>query len=218
MKNKFLKAKHWQLFLALVGSALIFQIILIRIIFANMAPIATASSTPKMPDPRMIANIFSIFKLFPIILIVMMSILYGWQWSVATGLQNKLPEGITMKLKKFKIFFSFHVIYLLALSIVLPVFVEHMFTIALHNQVPNIPMIALSFIFIIPLHLFAIFCILYSMYFIAKTIKTVELQKEVTFSDFVGEFFMIWFFPIGIWFLQPRINRIVDNQNPPTIF
>ena len=68
---------------------------------------------------------------------------------------------------------------------------------------------------ILPLHLFSMFCILYSLYFVAKTFKTVELQREVTFSDFAGEFFLIWFYPIGIWIVQPKINKMVEDQVSP---
>jgi len=67
------------------------------------------------------------------------------------------------------------------------------------------------FAFIIPIHLFSMFCIFYCMYFIAKEFKSVEVQKPVTFSDFAGEFFLLWFFPVGIWILQPRINKIFQS-------
>jgi hypothetical protein len=56
------------------------------------------------------------------------------------------------------------------------------------------------------------FFIFYSLYFIAKELKSVELQKPVTFSDFAGEFFLLWFFPIGIWIIQPRINKIFESK------
>jgi len=46
--------------------------------------------------------------------------------------------------------------------------------------------------------------------FSAKTIKLAELQRSVTFSDFAGEFFLIWFFPIGIWFVQPKVNLLAQ--------
>jgi hypothetical protein len=51
------------------------------------------------------------------------------------------------------------------------------------------------------------------LYFVAKTFKTVELQREVSFSDFVGEFFMIWFYPVGIWIIQPKINKMIEEQS-----
>jgi hypothetical protein len=68
------------------------------------------------------------------------------------------------------------------------------------------------FALIIPLHLFSMFCIFYSLYFIAKALKTVESQKTVSFSDFAGEFFLIWFFPIGVWIIQPRINKLFETS------
>jgi hypothetical protein len=54
------------------------------------------------------------------------------------------------------------------------------------------------------------FGFLYSFYFVAKTFKTVELQREVAFSDFVGEFFLLLLFPIGVWIIQPKINKMID--------
>ena len=65
-------------------------------------------------------------------------------------------------------------------------------------------------IFIIPAHLFSMFCIFYLMYKAARTIKTVEFEKKVTFADFAGEFFLLWFSPIGIWILQPKINKFAE--------
>ena len=46
----------------------------------------------------------------------------------------------------------------------------------------------------------------------AKKIAEVEyFPVKVSFIDYVGSFFAIWFFPIGVWVLQPRLNRIVSN-------
>lgn len=46
-----------------------------------------------------------------------------------------------------------------------------------------------SFAVLFPLHLFAMFCSFYCLYFVAMTFKAVELQRETAFLDFVGEFF-----------------------------
>ena len=48
----------------------------------------------------------------------------------------------------------------------------------------------------------------HTMYWAAKSVKTVEMRKEVTFNDFAGEFFLIWFYPIGVWILQPKVNKL----------
>ena len=47
--------------------------------------------------------------------------------------------------------------------------------------------------------------------FEAKVNQSAELQKEVRFSDFAGEFFLIWLFPIGVWFVQPKVNKIMEE-------
>jgi hypothetical protein len=73
------------------------------------------------------------------------------------------------------------------------------------------------FALIVPLHLFSMFCIFYCLYFNAKALKTVEWQRPVTFSDFAGEFFLIWFFPIGVWIIQPRLNKLFDTNNDNNI-
>jgi hypothetical protein len=53
------------------------------------------------------------------------------------------------------------------------------------------------------------FCLFYCIFFVAKTYKTVQLKREATFDDFVGEFFMTWFFPVGVWMMQPKINKML---------
>lgn len=64
------------------------------------------------------------------------------------------------------------------------------------------------------LSLFVTFCAFYQYWFIAKTIKTAELQRDVKFSEYVGEFFLVWFYPIGVWILQPTINKLVAEDKP----
>jgi hypothetical protein len=80
------------------------------------------------------------------------------------------------------------------------------------------PIFPIAFIAIIPFHLFAVFCALYSLWFIAKCLKSVELQQAVAFSDYILEIVLIWFLPIGIWFIQPRINAIFEDRQPSDEF
>ena len=198
MISKFLNAKHWQLFLLIFGLPLITQIILV---VAMMTNIANADN----PDP---ALIFTYMQILPLLMIVFMGLQFGWFWSMAIGLQSKVPENVKMKVKKFKIFFFIPLIYLVALSILMSIF---FYGFSVEGTELDLRLIPFLMLFIMPLHLFSMFCILYSIYFVAKTFKTVELQRAVNFSDFVGEFFMVWFYPIGIWFIQPKVNVIVEK-------
>jgi hypothetical protein len=63
---------------------------------------------------------------------------------------------------------------------------------------------------------FSVIPILYVIYaffdflaFPVRVLKSIELEREAKFGDYLGDFFLILFFPIGIWFLQPRIRKIV---------
>ncbi|TGL31332.1 hypothetical protein EHQ52_15455 [Leptospira koniambonensis] len=50
---------------------------------------------------------------------------------------------------------------------------------------------------------------LYVIRTIAKNIKMIELQKDISLGEYIKEFFLLLFFPIGIWILQPKIRKIL---------
>ncbi|MBT1687152.1 hypothetical protein [Dawidia soli] len=44
-----------------------------------------------------------------------------------------------------------------------------------------------------------------------KVLKTIELDEEARFERYVLDIFLVALLPIGIWFLQPRVNRVVAD-------
>lgn len=182
---KFLQLKHWQLFALLFGTTFILQFI-------------TFGSVAITNEPK------TLIYLFPIVMIVYFGLFFGWFYSMGTNFHRKLPTSVKMNLKKFKIFLAIPMIYIFFLS----VFQIGMISEISNNNQPN----PTYLLFIVPIHLFSMYCIFYCMYFIAKEFKSVEVQKPVTFSDFAGEFFLLWFFPLGIWIIQPRINKIFEAE------
>ena len=197
MIDKFLKAKHWQLFILMFGIPIIFQVIIMTSMFSNI-------DSNGNPDPD---TMFNSFKLFPLIMFIYMGLFFGWFWSIGIGLQKYIPNEIQLKLKKFKIFFFIPLIYITFFLILIG---TTFYGISSGDRAVG-GIIGKMMFFILPLHLFSMFCMFYQLYFASKTIKTAELKREVTLNDYIGEFFMIWFFPIGIWFIQPRINKIVSE-------
>ena len=179
----FLKAKHWQIFALLFGIPILFQIIVMGHIIASENPVLN----------------FSIFLIF---MLLFMSVFFGWFWSIGVGLNKFLPQESNLNITKFKIFLLvpfFYVIFLMFSMLSFGLFSD--------TPPPN-GMFGISFAIIIPLHLFSMFCMFYIMYFCSKTIKSIELKREAIFLDYVGEFFLLWFYMIGIWILQPKINKI----------
>jgi hypothetical protein len=187
--TKLLTLKHWQLFGLLIGIPIIFQSI-------------TIGSIISRNNPRFM------FHLFPVMMILFITLFFGWFYALGTNLYKKLPATEQMNLTRFRVFLFIPVAYMTFLS----VFMFGLFSNILSGFKPN-PAI---FVLIIPLHLFSMFCIFYCLYFNAKALKTVEWQRRVKFDDFIGEFFLIWFFPIGIWIIQPRINKLFETtpDNP----
>ena len=203
LTERFLKAKHWQLFALMFGIPMIFQFVAMGVLIASVA-----DGTP--PNP---AEVLNFFKFFPVMMIVLTATFFGWFWSIAIGLQDKVPANVKMKTKKFKIFFFVPIIYMPLFSLGIVTVMSAMVGMAETGGQPNIGLMGSIMAIIFPLHLFTMFCMLYTLYFVAKTFKTVELQRETSFSDFVGEFFMLWFYPIGVWIIQPKVNKMAESVN-----
>ncbi|MBW1297915.1 hypothetical protein [Aquimarina litoralis] len=195
MINFFLKAKHWQLFIIMLGIPLVFQAYFMFNMFAEFE----RESHPHTEE------FMSIFTIFPIMMILFTAVFFGWFWSIAIGLQKNIPQGVTMKIKKFKAFFFIPLIYINFQMVYMTGVFSGM---GINDVASSGWMVAI----ILPLHLFSMFCIFYSMYFVAKTIKTAELQRNTRFEDFAAEFFLLWFYFIGIWIIQPKVNRL-DGKN-----
>ncbi len=62
--------------------------------------------------------------------------------------------------------------------------------------------------FVFVMHFAATIAMIYILGFTAKNLIMAERQTAVAFYDYAGPFFLMWFFPIGIWFVQPRVNRL----------
>jgi hypothetical protein len=54
--------------------------------------------------------------------------------------------------------------------------------------------------------------VLYILIFVSKSLLTAEKQIPVTFAQYLGLFFLLWFFPVGVWFIQPKINRLFRDR------
>lgn len=188
MIKAFLTAKHWQLFILMVGLPFLFQTVTLVYVIVMDSPMLALST-------------------FPIFMLLYISIFFGWFWSMGVGLHKFLPEQHNLKLKKFKVFFFIPLIYISLLM------VGMMYFGVFNDFPPPEDKLLISLILIVPLHLFTMFCLLYMLYFCAKTLKSIELQRNVEFADYAGEFFLLWFYIIGVWILQPKINKIYSAKN-----
>ncbi len=182
-----LKAKHWQIFLLTFGIPFLTQAIVIGLTVSDLL-----SETNNNP-----AKMLGYFKLLPIIMFLFIFFYWEWLYALAVGLQVYIPSTLKLKTVWFKLFLFFPLVYM--------AFVMWFLFSIVSNGFQPIGF----FVIILPLHIFSMFCIIYCLYFVAKTLKMAELKRAVTFNDFIAEFFMIWFYPVGVWIIQPKVNKII---------
>lgn len=212
MMNTLLKAKHWQLFLLIFALPFVIYIGWLISFFTNFVDEINHYSSSDFPVEFFNGVIYMI-----LLMLIPAIIQYAWFWSMAIGLQKKLPPSMTMRTGLFKAFFIiplvFSALYLLIMVSFFGSF-ENIEDLENFGEIGDtqIALLFVGFMFISLVFLFIAFCQFYQYWFIAKTIKSAELQRDVKFSEFVGEFFLVWFYPIGVWILQPNINKIVAED------
>ena len=195
--ERILKAKHWQIFILILVLPLIIEVFI-------------------MPDllARESVNDFRMIMAIRIILLVGGA--FVWFWSIAIGLQKKMNIALKMKTRKFKVYFFITFLYFVLILGFLGL--GQGFSIGsdiYYGQAPSGGFIGGVVGLIVPL-LFPIYCLFYFFYFTSKSIKTFELNSTIKISDYIGFFFGIWFLPIGIWIIQPKVNRLIQNNEKST--
>lgn len=127
------------------------------------------------------------------------SVYVGWIYSIGVAMHALIPS----KNKPRIIFFKCY--SLLATTLLLATFVSG------HLGISN-------FIITYPFDLFVLFPIglfvNFSMWmFAARMLESVIQGENVNRSDALKTFFMFWFFPIGVWYIQPAVKRVLEKYN-----
>lgn len=179
----FLRAKHWQIFTLLIIIPVSLQIFLFAINDLDL-----------------------LLVISPVLGILYIIIFFAWLWAIGTRLHHKLPIKRKPKLMLFKVILLVPILYVLGISIYLGMVIMGL----VPSDSPPLYLMKDIIREVFPIHMLSMFCLFYAFWNNAKTIKSIELQRAVTFSDFSEEFFLMWFFPIGIWIIQPRVNKMMD--------
>jgi hypothetical protein len=129
-----------------------------------------------------------------IVMGVTLSSVMVWFWTVGSYLNSVAPEIVRPKMS----FFRFSAIYPALYGFVAG---------SVFFGAPN----GLWLLAIMPWHFLAMICVFYDLYFVAKNLAVAETGKRAEFYDFAGPFFLMWFYPIGVWFVQPRLNRLYQR-------
>jgi len=142
-----------------------------------------------------------ILRSFSLLMLVFMVIYMFWFWAQGIGLNNIVPRNI----RPGSGLFRFSIIYTAVYSILFQFYF-------LSASISNID--SLFIVLGVLIHILGIYCGIYMVYFIARSMIMAEKKKIVEFSEFSSVFILLGIYPIGLWFIQPRINTIYEeNKN-----
>ncbi len=198
--NIFLKAKHWQLFAAFYGFLLFMQIVYPVFIYNVIV-------NKYAPEPQTMMQFAFIFIALALLSTIAM---YGWIISISLGLKKLFPENVEYNFNRFKFF-------LISLFVSMVLMIVFVFVMVLagdfieHSPVSAIVVMILMFLIILPIAIYMSFCQVYISLCAARSYKTALLQKEVKFKECIGIFFLLYFSMVGVWILQPKINKLYEG-------
>lgn len=113
-----------------------------------------------------------------------------WQtWLFCIGLFFKNPFKASIQVSIFKLCYIYNILYLL-LSLIEVSSVDDPYP---YWQ--------------LPFHVLSFFSLFFLIYFSAKNFVLFEKTHYKKTHDFFTTFILLWFFPIGIFFIQTRINE-----------
>jgi len=199
MKNYCLSLKHWQLFISSVGLPLLLILVCLGFIVVQISNNS---------------NIDSIFPYFVFILFInlltpLLRLL--WNWFTTKALLAQLPSTVLLKPLLFKICFYSILTCFSLITLYLVICLQ------INNTIQEFLEVILEieiFILFFPLLTIISLASFYILFFQAKVLKSVELQKEALLKDYINYFFLLWFYPIGLWIIQPRFNALSTSKDP----
>jgi hypothetical protein len=172
------KIRHWQLFIILF-----------------LLPVVVMFS---LPDEVVLDNSPQGLVASVIIMAIYLSILLFWVLTLGYKLYKRKPLTVDLKTEYF---------LFLASLIIIVAYIGFLFwTILNFTHKKEVP----SFVFptLTAMSFFGIGCIFYCWKFIAKTLKIVELNRVVSRNEWFWDAVTFFFYPAGVWKLQPRVNKI----------
>lgn len=117
-----------------------------------------------------------------------------WPLLIGHALYDFLPKRVDLN---YNLFLINGFISLLVISVIT------IFSVGQRMTFTGLAALPMFYVFYAFLHLYG---------FPAKELKSIEKGDEASIGEYIGYFFLIVFLPIGIWILQPKINKIVNER------
>lgn len=217
--NFLLRIKHWQLFV--LTAVIPFLTSLGIMLFTITKMISALTYARDGQDPSVIFDAYAdTFPMFSV-LIVLSLIVVAWRFSVVDfAIRNRLPSTYRLNRGVFLTALLLPVILGLTFSLSTGPMMESMASViedtatSKSREIPDgFGSMAGYMIVMMPLSLISLLAQFYTYYETGRAIKSAEIGREATLSECLVETILNWFFFIGVWWLQPRVNRMALSEN-----
>ncbi|MEM7196180.1 MAG: hypothetical protein AAF402_14640 [Pseudomonadota bacterium] len=127
-------------------------------------------------------------------------VILGWFFTIARESLRQTADGLRSSDRLFRVAIALPVIHIVLITFLvwLPWSRGEL------DQQPS---------WLLPMHFVAIFSYFYCLWFTAKTYTTAREQHSTQFIDYYLPFMGFWLCVVGVWFLQPDINRRLGQVN-----
>ena len=122
----------------------------------------------------------------------------GWYWTIGVESNNRLSPELRKSIALITLAYLFVAVYL---AVFVLVFVPQA---QAQGRMPVI---------VAPLHGLAVGALFYGFWFVSKQFTTLREKRAVEFLEAIVPFLLLWFFPIGVWFVQPQVNELLDRSS-----
>ena len=120
----------------------------------------------------------------------------AWLYSIGMSVNSRLPNGLKASTLLYNVSFLMPLIYAVLFLL-------------LFLQSVELFRWPVWFTFI---HFAFTIGTVYGLWFTAKQYVTFTRNEKVQFADYIETLFLFWFFPIGVWVIQPKINKAFQRE------
>jgi len=138
-----------------------------------------------------LAPYFLPLVMFGVSTLIFATIFMWWLWTVAETTNSQIP---VLQQRPTRLMASGFIYVLIYIASIFGFLVTHSM-----GRGPGA-------VILIP-HLLAMVAMFYGLWFTAKQLATLKQNGPPPFLGTLGAFFMLWYFPIGVWFVQPVVRK-----------
>jgi len=130
---------------------------------------------------------------------LLLLVICSWLYSIGNAANERLSESLKKNRVIFMIAVAMPLVYM-ALFFILII-------IPLNQQVEALQPPG----WMIVIHFAALAGFMYALWFAAKQLVTLEKGEPVFYIEYAFVLLGLWFGFIGVWFLQPRVNKLLSD-------